>query len=534
MSKKPREAQERGAACPLPAEQVARLYAAGSEAALARLCAIEYVTEAALSNLPLEDLLGELLRRIRRVLRGDAARLSLISDDRLGVRVHAFDGLAPQAPEDWFIPMGRGLAGRVATSGEPMMYDDLTRYEVISPSLRAEMRSQIAAPLVVEGRIIGVVDVNSAEPHHFATEDLRLLQLVADRAALAIENARLFQRARFEQTRWRATVESMPDPVAVVDEKGRIVYMNAAYQRQIGPVARLGLSVEERRDLFRLFHSDGRPLQSQELPLYRALLLGEVVRNVETVQRSDGRERFTVWNAAPLRANDRITGAVTVGRDVTQERQAEAERIRLFDEIERRAAELDATITSVADGLIIYSPEGEIVRMNPAAETILGYTPAMRQRPISERLPLLHMELPDGQPLPPDDSPPSRSLRGETVRGMVLVLHPPTGRTVWLSASAGPIHTAEGELLGSVVTFTDITRLHELQEQLEDVLRAVSHDLRNPLAVIQGQAQLLLRALDKAGITGGEHRSVESILTSAQRMNTMIQDLVDAARQEAG
>jgi len=516
--------------------ELAREQAAREEAqsALARLQAIEYVTEAILARLPLEELLHELLRRMRQVLGGDAARLLLLTEDGQGLQVRAFDGLQAERPEDLIIPMGRGIAGRIAASGQPAIIDDLSQVEVISPVLRSRIKSLIAAPLVVEGRVIGVVDVGTARPHHFTEGDLRILQLVASRAALAIENARLLQQARFEQARWQATVESMLDPVAVVDREGRLVFMNTAYRQLFGPAARVGLGVEERPAAYQLFHPDGRPVRPEELPLYQAAVLGQEARNVELVQRADGQVRVAVWNAAPLRQDAHIAGAVAVGRDVTRERQAEAERERLLGEVQRRAAELDATITSVADGLVIYSPSGEIVRMNPAAQDILGYTEAMRRRPMGERLTLLRMQLPDGRPLPVDVSPPRRALRGETVRGMIVVVHPSTGRAVWLSVSAAPIRGTDGELAGAVVTFTDITRQHELQEQLEDVLRAVSHDLRNPLAVVQGQAQLLLRALDKAGVTGPERKSADAILTSAQRMNRMIQDLVDAARQEAG
>ncbi len=523
-------------ACPSPSEQLAheRAARAEAEAAVARLRATEYVTEAALSNLPLEALLQELLQRIRSLLQGDASRLFLVTEDGQAVRVHAFDGLGPEVEEDCLIPMGRGLAGRVAASGQAMIFDDLTQVEVISPSLRARFRSQVAAPLVVEGRVIGLVDVSSVEPRHFSADDLRLLQLVANRAALSIQNARLFQEAQFERARWRATVESMLDPVAVADDEGRVVYLNAAHQRYLGQPFRPALPAEAHPGDYGFYRPDGTPFPPQDLPLQRAVR-GEEVRGTEVLYRTPaGEDRLVVWNAAPLREDGRTAGAVAVGHDVTQQRRAEAERERLLDEVQRRAAELDATITSAAEGLIIYGAGGEIARMNPAAEAMLGYPPDLRQRPIAERLTLLHMELPGGQPLRVEDSPPYRALQGETVRGQVVVLHPPTRRTVWVSSSAAPILSPEGQLLGAVVTTTDITRLHELQEQLEDVLRAVSHDLRNPLAVIQGQAQLLLRTLDRAGLAGSEHRSAEAILASSQRMNVMIQDLVDSARQEAG
>ncbi len=523
------------AACALPEtmrsllarEQAAR---ARAEAAVERLEAVEEVTVAALAHLSLDDLLHELLRRIRRVLAGDAARLLLLSEDGTTLEVRAYDGLGPIKPEDYAIPYGLGVAGRIAAAGQAMVFGDISQVEIISPVLRMGMRSLIGAPLVVEGRVIGVVDVETATPDHFSEDDLVLLQLVADRAALAIENARLYQQARFEQMRWQATVQGMLDPVAVSDAHGRLVYANAAYEQLTGLKVEQGIQPPVS---LQLSHPDGTPFAPSELPLQRATR-GEEARQIEIVQRSpDGVERVAVWNAAPLYENGHVIGAVTAGRDVTQERKAQADRERLLAEVRQRAAELDATLTSIADGLIIYSPQGEIVRMNPAAEDILGYSPAQRMRPMTERLIGLRMERATGQPFPVDEAPPRRAIRGERVHSVVVVLHPPTGRTVWVSASAAPIRTPDGAFLGAVMTFSDITRLHELQEQREDLLRAVSHDLRNPLAVVQAQAQLLLRTLDKAGLTAG-HEGAEAILTSAQRMNSMIQDLVDSARLEAG
>ncbi len=81
---------------------------------------------------------------------------------------------------------------------------------------------------------------------------------------------------------------------------------------------------------------------------------------------------------------------------------------------------------------------------------------------------------------------------------------------------------------------TTIGELHQLQEQREDLLRMVSHDLRSPLTAILGQAQLVQRALEKTGQDGHLRRSADAIYTSGRRMNAMIQDLVDVARVEAG
>ncbi len=206
---------------------------------------------------------------------------------------------------------------------------------------------------------------------------------------------------------------------------------------------------------------------------------------------------------------------------------------RARQEARRRAAELDATIAAIADGLIIYGREGQIVRMNQAASRILGLPEEELARPKGEQWALLHAEAPDGRPLALEESAGWRALQGETVEGSVLVVHPQPGRTIWLSASAAPIVSRGQELRGAVVSFRDTTAEHELEEQRRDLLRAVSHDLRNPLAGIMGHAELLARRLQKAELEQ-ELGGARAILAGARRMNVMIQDLVDSARSEAG
>ncbi|MGI5837379.1 MAG: MASE3 domain-containing protein [Chloroflexota bacterium] len=76
-------------------------------------------------------------------------------------------------------------------------------------------------------------------------------------------------------------------------------------------------------------------------------------------------------------------------------------------------------------------------------------------------------------------------------------------------------------------------QLRAVLEQQEDLVRMVSHDLRSPLTAVQGQAQLLARMLKRSEQGAPLLRSAESIVVSARRMNSMIQDLVDMARMES-
>lgn len=207
---------------------------------------------------------------------------------------------------------------------------------------------------------------------------------------------------------------------------------------------------------------------------------------------------------------------------------------RRAEESRRRAAELEAAISAMPDAVMLYDASGMIARINDAAMRMFGYRAEDLKQPPDKRIALLRMETPEGKPITRENSPLGRIMRGETVRGEVLVVHTPDGRTIWMAFSGAPIRTEEGEIQGLAAVATDITELHRLQQQQEDLVRMVSHDLRGPLTAVQGQAQLLLKLLERPRPNEAMRRSAAAILTSAHRMNSMIQDLVDVARVESG
>ncbi|HEX2949748.1 MAG TPA: ATP-binding protein, partial [Armatimonadota bacterium] len=140
---------------------------------------------------------------------------------------------------------------------------------------------------------------------------------------------------------------------------------------------------------------------------------------------------------------------------------------------------------------------------------------------------------PDGTPFNPEETPAMRALHGETISGAVIVFHRPH-RTIWTSVSAAPIRTEDNAILGAVVVVTDITEQHLLQEQMSSMLHTVSHDLRNPLAVIKGHSDLLTDIVETPGEEQMAVESVHAIQRSVQRMDRMVEDLLDMARVEGG
>jgi serine phosphatase RsbU (regulator of sigma subunit)/anti-sigma regulatory factor (Ser/Thr protein kinase) len=157
---------------------------------------LQAVTDAALSYLPLEQLLNELLARLRDILRVDTAAILLIDDDGQQLVARAAKGLEEEVEAVVRVPMGRGFAGRVAAERRPVHIPDVATADIYNPLLREKgLRSLLGVPLVAEGDVVGVMHVGSLGDREFTPEDTDLLQRAGDRAALAI-HARIAERER--------------------------------------------------------------------------------------------------------------------------------------------------------------------------------------------------------------------------------------------------------------------------------------------------------------------------------------------------
>ena len=159
------------------------------------LHSMELVTDPALSFLPLDTLLDELLGRTRQVVGGDLATVLLLTADEKSVSVRVSQGDSALAIGQE-VPVGFGIIGAVASRGQAAIVDDVSRVQQTLPGLSQHVTSLMAAPLLVGGRVIGVVLVGAREAHGFGQRDLHLLQLVAERAAASIERARLDESER--------------------------------------------------------------------------------------------------------------------------------------------------------------------------------------------------------------------------------------------------------------------------------------------------------------------------------------------------
>ncbi|TMA81607.1 MAG: GAF domain-containing protein, partial [Deltaproteobacteria bacterium] len=156
---------------------------------------LEAVTDTALARLSLEELLSELLLRVRSILGADTAAVLLLNGGELVPRVAK--GLEEEVEAGVRIPLGRGFAGRVAAERRPIFIDDVDHADVMNPILRQKgIRSLLGVPILFEGKVIGVLHVGTLKRRLFDRHDAQLLQIVADRIGLGIEYARLYREAQ--------------------------------------------------------------------------------------------------------------------------------------------------------------------------------------------------------------------------------------------------------------------------------------------------------------------------------------------------
>lgn len=203
----------------------------------------------------------------------------------------------------------------------------------------------------------------------------------------------------------------------------------------------------------------------------------------------------------------------------------------LAEQLRRQLAFTTAVTNSLAEGVYALDRDGCFTAVNPAAEQTLGWTDAeLRGRDAHEVLQLhaLHSPLAEA-----DESPLHEVIRsGSTQRADAAVCTRRDGSTFHAAYSAAPI-VVDGAVVGAVVTLREMTEIRQLQEAQEEYLSLISHDLRAPLTAILGRAELLLRWLLKQGFAR-QVRSVEAIVDSGRRMNTMIQELLDRSVLESG
>jgi signal transduction histidine kinase/PAS domain-containing protein len=304
------------------------------------------------------------------VLAVDNVAILLLDATETMLTIHLARGPEEEVAGQVRVPMGGGVAGRIAATRAPLVIEDLRTATVANPFLRERLRSLMGVPLLVEDRIIGVVHAATTNPHHFSAGEVRLLQMIADRIALAIAGAQLHQEAQQARreaveraNQLQATIEAIADGVVVFDQDGRLLQMNATAQHLLGYAAQPAYAIATVIDSHRQVRDvRGKALPADEWPVNR-VLRGEVITGAAAVdlliRATHGRDMQVSVSGAPVRSGTGdMLGAVCVFRDVTEQRR-----------LERRTHEALTALLAMANTLVKPPAESEPVGVESARST---------------------------------------------------------------------------------------------------------------------------------------------------------------------
>src|SRR5215472_3136245 len=151
------------------------------------------VADAVNTTLDLNTLLQRVAEMLKRFIDYEIFAILLLNEKNQELRIRFQVGHPPEVAERIRIKVGEGVTGQAALRREAVLVNDVTAEQNFINSAPG-VRSELAVPLIAKNKVIGVIDVEAAEPGAFTEEHKRLLTLFASRIAAGIENARLYTR----------------------------------------------------------------------------------------------------------------------------------------------------------------------------------------------------------------------------------------------------------------------------------------------------------------------------------------------------
>ncbi|PYV15171.1 MAG: serine/threonine protein phosphatase [Acidobacteria bacterium] len=151
-------------------------------------------TERINSTLDLDELMVRIAETVKRAIDYDIFAILLLNEKTRELRIRFSQGHPEKIVNSLRVKLGEGIVGRAAELKKTVLLNDVRNDPSYIESLAA-MRSELAVPLIVKGRVVGVMDLEAAAPDFFTEQHQNLLELLASRIASAIENARLYRRS---------------------------------------------------------------------------------------------------------------------------------------------------------------------------------------------------------------------------------------------------------------------------------------------------------------------------------------------------
>ncbi|MBW8328846.1 MAG: EAL domain-containing protein [Thiobacillus sp.] len=355
-------------------------------------------------------------------------------------------------------PQGRGPTGTAIRMGTTVVNNDTEinqRFSLWRDRARAQgYRSSAAAPLRVNGQVVGALNVYSHEAHAFGLEKVMLLEKLAADLGMAIGHRASLAALRESEERFRLLLDSSPEAIFGVDTQGLCTFVNPACLNMLGYTQEemLGKSIHP---LIHHTHPDGRPYPRQDCHVHNSTLHGQPTHvDSEVHWRKDGSSFPVEYWSHPMYRNGELVGAVVNFVDITERRRAE-------EALRESEARFRAMAEHSADWIWSIDTQGRHTYSNQRGLANLGYD-------VNEFL-----VMNAGSMVHPDDLPLFHETFEKAVsaqhgwQNIVLRWRHRNGNYRTFESNASALFSESGQLIGFQGVDRDITERRQAEARIE-------------------------------------------------------------------
>lgn len=211
------------------------------------------VSQATSETLDLDQLLSSVAEIIQEVIPYDLFAILLYSEKARGLTVRHAIGHRDEIMRSLTIPLGEGITGTAAAQRQPILVRDVRNEPRYLSALDA-VRAELAAPMLVRGKLVGVIDLESTRLNAFSEQDKALLTLIASRVGVSIDNARLYRRVASQNRTLRVLAHLSQEFSSILDLDELLTKISSTIRALINfDSFSIFLVDSERKQLNRLF-----------------------------------------------------------------------------------------------------------------------------------------------------------------------------------------------------------------------------------------------------------------------------------------
>jgi len=305
------------------------------------------VSSATAETLDLDRLLENVAGIVRQVIPHELFAILLYSERRQYMRIRYALGHREEIVHNLEVKLGEGLTGAAAETLQPVMVGNVLEDPRYLNALDA-VRSELAVPMIVRQKLVGVLDLQSTSPDAFTAQDRALLQLIASRVGSAIDNARLYRRVE-RQNRTQRTLSAMAQEFSsILKLEALLDKISRSMKTLINFDAFIVLQVDEQTRLLKSLYSQryDKKTPMESLPLGQGLTGAAATARKPVLARDTAADPRYIEShpgirsevAVPLIVKGRVIGVMDL----------ESERVGYFNEDHVRTLMLIAPSVAIA------------------------------------------------------------------------------------------------------------------------------------------------------------------------------------------